>query len=62
MLEGGSAGHTGSCLQFLDQLPGVQRIHKVDVAGTAIQDLKGQIAAAEQIQVRRLLVGITTIF
>ena len=49
MLEGGSAGHTGSCLQFLDQLPGVQGIHKVDVAGTAVQDLKRQVATAEQI-------------
>ena len=61
MLEGGSAGHTGSCLQFLDQLPGIQGIHKVDVAGTTVQDLKRQVTSAEQIQMRRLLVGVTTI-
>ena len=61
MLEGGSAGHTGSCLQFPDQLPGIQRIHKVDVAGAAVQDFKRQVTSAEQIQMRRLLVGVTTI-
>ena len=50
MLEGGCASHAGGLLQFLDKLPGVQGIHEVDVAGPAVQDGDGQLAAVVHIQ------------
>ena len=61
MLEGGGAGHAGGFLQFLDQLPGVQGVHEVDVAGTAAEDGDGQLAAVVHVQGSRLLIGIAAI-
>ena len=61
MLKGSGTSHAGSFLQFLDQLPGVQGIHKVDIAGTAIQNGDGQFAAIMHIQLSRLLIGVAAI-
>ena len=61
MLERSGAGHAGGGLQLLDQLPGVQSIHKVNIARTTIEDHKGQLAAVVHIQFGRLLIGVTAI-
>ena len=62
VLERGCTGHTGSFLQLLYQLPGVQCIHKVDVAGTTVQNGNGQLGAVVHIQRSRLLIGVATVF
>ena len=41
MLERGSSGQTGSCLQFLHQLPGIKGIEEIDVARTAVDHFDG---------------------
>ena len=61
MLKGGGADHTGGLLQFLDQLPGIQGVHKVNIAGTAIEDGKRQFAVIMHIQLCGFLVGITAV-
>ena len=61
MLKGGSCNHTGSSFEFLDQLPGIQSVHKVDIAGTTIENGKGQITAVMHVKLGRLLVGIAAI-
>ena len=61
VLEGSGTGHAGGLLQLLDQLPGVQGIHEVDVAGTAVQDGDGQLAAVMHIQGSGLLIGVAAV-
>ena len=62
MLEGGCRRHTQCFLDFLYQLPAVECVQKVDVAGSAAEDFDGQIAAVLHKDFCRLLVWITAIF
>ena len=61
MLEGGGGGQAGGLLQGLDQLPGVERVHKIDVPRLAVEDGEGQLTAFHK-NAGGLLVGIAAIF
>ena len=62
MLEGGHCHHAGGFFQFLHQLPGVQGVQEIDVAGTAVENGDGQIRAIGHVNAGRLLVGVTAVF
>ena len=62
VLEGGDGCHAGGLLQFLHQLPGVQGIQEIDVAGTAVEDGDGQVGAVRHVDGGRLLVGVAAVF
>ena len=61
VLEGGGGRQAGGLLQGLDQLPGVEGIHEVDVAGLAVEHLQGQLALLHE-DAGGLLVGVTAVF
>ena len=61
MLEGGSSGQTSGFPQLLHQLPAVECIHKVNVAGAAIQYSDREFTAVCHIELGRLLVGVAAI-
>ena len=44
VLERGSGGQTCGLLQFPDQLPSIEGVEEVDVAGAAVDDFDGQLA------------------
>ena len=62
MLEGGGTGHPCGCFQFFDQLPGVQRIHKVNISGATVEYFNGQIAVIVHAQGSGFLVGVAAVF
>ena len=62
MLEAGSGGQAQRLLQVAHQLPGVEGIQKVDVAGAAVQNLNRQLGAVSHIDAGRLLVGVGAVF
>ena len=44
MLERGCGRHARSGLELLDQLPRIERVKEVDVAGTTVDYLDGEFA------------------
>ena len=62
VLEGGGGGQARGGLELLDQLPGVQGVQKVDVAGLAVEDRDGQVAAVTHKDAGGLLVGVAAVF
>ena len=60
MLETGGGRQTCGNLQFLDQLPRVESVQEIDIAGTAVQYFNGQFALFH-VDSGRLLVGVATI-
>ena len=62
VLEGGGGGEARGLLQLLHQLPGVQGVQEVDVAGLAVEDLQGQVAAVPHKDPGGLLVGVAAVF
>ena len=61
VLEAGSRGQTRRLLQIAHELPGVQRVHEVDIAGLAVEDRDREIAPVLHINAGRLLVGVAAI-
>ena len=62
MLEAGGGGQAGGGLEFPDQLPGVQSVEKVDVAGLAVEHGDGQITAVPHEDPGGLLIGVAAVF
>ena len=62
VLERGDSGQSERLLELLDELPGIERIEKIDIAGSAAQDLDRQLGAVVHKDLRGLLVGIATVF
>ena len=62
VLERSGGGQASGGLELLDQLPGVQRVQKVDVAGLAVEDGDGQVAAVTHKDAGGLLVGVAAVF
>ena len=62
VFEAGRSRLIQRLFQFLDQLPAVQSIQEVDVAGAPVQDRKGQFAATLHGESGRLLIGIAPVF
>ena len=62
MLKGCSSNHAGCSLQFLNQLPGVQRIHEIDITGAAIQNRDRQFTSIMHVKFCRLLIRVAAIF
>ena len=62
VLEGGRAGQAGRLLKLPDELPGVEGVEEVDVAGAAGEDLDGQLRAVAHIDLRGLLIGVAAVF
>lgn len=60
MLETGSRGQAGGLLQLAHQLPGVKGVQEVDIAGTAVQHLDGQLPLLH-VDAGWLLVGVATV-
>ena len=60
VLETGGGGQSGGSLELLDQLPAVQGIEEVDVAGAAVDDRDGQFPLLH-IDAGRLLVRIASV-
>ena len=61
VLEGRGGGQAGCLLQLGDELPAVQRVEEVDVAGLAVQDFEGQRAVLHK-DAGRLLVRVAAVF
>ena len=61
VLEGGGGGQAGGLFQGADQLPGVQRVHEVDVPRLAVEHLQGQLAVFHE-DAGGLLVGVAAVF
>ena len=61
MLEGCRCGLAAGRFQLLDQLDGVERIQKIDVAGLAVQNGHGQVGAIFHINAAGLLVGVAAV-
>ena len=61
VLEGGGGAQTQGLLQFLHQLPAVQRVQKIDVPGSSAEDFHGQIAVVVHINAGGLLVGVAAV-
>ena len=47
--------------KLFDQLPGVQRVHKIDITGFAVEDFERQFAGLHE-NPGRSLIGIASIF
>jgi len=62
MLEGRSRGQPDGGFQFTHQLPGVQRVQKIDVARPAVEYADGQSAAVPHEDAGRLLIGVAAVF
>ena len=60
MLERRRRGQTRRALEFADQLPAVERVKEVDVAGFAVQHGQGQFALLH-INPRRLLIRVAAV-
>ena len=60
MLERRRRGQTRRALEFADQLPAVERVKEVDVAGFAVQHGQGQFALFH-INPRRLLIRVAAV-
>ena len=61
MLEGGHSRQAQGFLQFLHQLPAVERVQEIDVSGTAGKDRDGQLAAVFHVDLRGFLVGVAAV-
>ena len=61
VLEGRGGGQAGGRLELADQLPGVERVHKIDIAGTAVEHRNGQLALLHQ-DAGGLLIGVAAVF
>ena len=61
MLEGRGRGQTGKGPKLGNQLPGVERVHEIDVSRTSVQDRQGQ-GARFHIDPGRFLMGIAAVF
>ena len=48
-------------LQLLDELPAVECVQEVDVAGTSVQYLDGKLRAVLHVDPGRLLVGVAAV-
>ena len=62
VLEAGRGALARGALERADELPGVERVHEVDIAGPAVHDLHRQLAAVGHVDARRLLIGIAAVF
>ena len=62
VLERSCRGHTCCRFKLLDKLPAVESVHKVDIAGLAVQHFNRQIRAAFHKNSGRLLVGVAAVF
>ena len=58
MLERGRRRHAGRLLELAHELPGVEGVEEVDVAGTALQHLDREVGAVPHEDARGLLVGV----
>ena len=58
VLEGSGGRHAGLARELAHQLPGVECVQEVDVAGAALQHLDGQVGAVLHEDARGLLVGV----
>ena len=61
VLEGSCCGQTTGSFQLLDQLDGVERVQKIDVAGLAVQHSDRQVRAIFHINAAGLLVGVAAV-
>ena len=61
MLKGRSGRQTRGRLHLADQLPAVERVQKIDIAGAAAEYLDGQLAAVLHKNAGRLLIGIAAV-
>ncbi len=62
MFKGGRGNHAGILFELFHQLPAVEGIQKVDIAGLAVQYVNRQIAAVRHKDPGRLLVGVAAVF
>ena len=62
MLEAGRSGQPQRGFQVMHQLVAVEGVQKVDIAGAAVQNLDGQVAAVRHIDAGGFLVGVHAIF
>ena len=60
MLERCCSGQAGGLFQLADQLPRVERVEQVDVAGTAVDNFNGQLSLFH-VYARGLLIGVASV-
>ena len=62
MLERSRGHFAGRFFEFAYKLPSVERVKKVDVSGSSVKDLEGEIGSVFHVNAGRLLVGIASVF
>ena len=62
VLEAGGSGLAECLLQIAHELPGVERIQKVDVTRASVQNLHRQVTAVRHVDAGGLLVGVRAVF
>jgi len=60
VLKTGGSRHSRGCLELLDELPAVERIKKIDVAGTSVQHFYRELAMLH-VDAGGLLIRITSV-
>ena len=61
VLEGSGSGKARGGLQLAHELPGVEGVEEVDVAGLAVENGKGQVGAVLHVNAGGLLVGVAAV-
>ena len=62
MLERCGGREAGSLFQLLDQLPAIEGIQKIDIAGFSVQNLNGKLPVVLHENFGGLLVGVAAVF
>ena len=62
MFEGCSGGEPGGFFQFPHQLPAVEGIEKIDIAGLSGKYLDRKVGSVFHIDAGRFLVGVASVF
>ena len=62
VLEGSGGAVAGGLLEFADELPAVESVEQVDVAGSAVEHFNGQFAAVLHKNAGRLLIRVASVF
>ena len=62
VLERSDGGESERFLELFDELPGIERVQEVDIAGSAGKDLDRQIGTVVHKDLSGLLVGVATVF
>jgi len=62
VLEGRGGGQARGLFELPHQLPGIEGVHEIDIAGPPVQNLHGQLAPVVDKNAGRFLIGVAAVF